>query len=176
MLVDDIEETALAVYLVSEGIDRYRVGFLRRFLVKHKKKYDGRLAQITEIIRSHSESPSDCHKYHRNKGCCHVILLETVPFSQHSSSGEDEDKEAPQKKQRTIVDSQKNWYYSNTATILLLLLQHHHNQCLHHCQLPNGRHCHLEEQHQCTLVRHRLHNHPHQLFLRLLRGSKKTYH
>ena len=41
VLVDDVEETALAVYLISEGIDRYRVGFLQRFLVKHKKKYDG---------------------------------------------------------------------------------------------------------------------------------------
>ena len=97
VLVDDVEETALAVYLVSEGIDRYRVGFLQRFLVKHKKKYDGRLAQITEILRSHSESPSDRHKYHRNKGCCHAVLLETVSFSQHSSSGEDEDKEASPK-------------------------------------------------------------------------------
>ena len=41
VLIDGVEETALAVYLVSEGIDRYWVGFLRRFLVKHKKKYDG---------------------------------------------------------------------------------------------------------------------------------------
>ena len=97
MLIDDIEETALAVYLVSKGIDRYRVGFLQRFLVKDKKKYDGRLAQITEILGSHLESPSDHHKYHHNKGCCHAVLLATVPFSQHSSSGEDEDEEAPQK-------------------------------------------------------------------------------
>ena len=105
VLGDDVEETALAVYLISEGIDRYRVGFLRRFLVKHKKKYDGQLAQITDIFGSESESPSDCHKYHHNKGCCRAVLLETVPFSQHSSSGEDEDEEAPQKKQQTIVDS-----------------------------------------------------------------------
>ena len=105
VLVDGVEETALAVYLVSEGIDRYRVGFLRRFLIKHKKKYDGRLAQITEILGSESESPSDRHKYHRNKGCCRAVLLETVPFPQHSSSGEDDNEEAPQKKQRTIVDS-----------------------------------------------------------------------
>ena len=95
VLVDDVEETALAVYLVSEGIDRYQVGFLRRFLVKHEKKYDGRLAQITDILGSESESPSDRHKYHHNKGCCHAVLLKTVPFSQHSSSGEDEDEEAP---------------------------------------------------------------------------------
>ena len=104
MLVDYVEETALAVYLVSEGIDRSWVGSLRRFLVKHKKKYGGRLAQITDILGSESESPSDHHKYHCNKGCCHAVLLETVPFSQHSSSGEDEDEEAPQKKQQTIVD------------------------------------------------------------------------
>ena len=41
VLIDDAEETALAVYLISEDIDRYWVGFLRRFLVTHKKKYDG---------------------------------------------------------------------------------------------------------------------------------------
>ena len=105
VLVDDVEETALAVYLISEGIDRYWVGFLRRFLVKRKKKYDGRLAQTTDTLESESESPSDRHKYHHIKGCCHAVLLETVPFSQHSSSGEDEDEEAPQKKQWTIVDS-----------------------------------------------------------------------
>ena len=105
VLVDDVEETALAVYLVSEGVDGYWVGFLRRFLVKHKKKYDGQLAQITDILGSESESPLDRHKYHCNKGCCHAVLLKTVPLSQHSSSGEDEDEETPQKKQRTIVDS-----------------------------------------------------------------------
>ena len=105
VLVHDVEETALAVYLISEGSDRYRVGFLRRFLVKHKKKYDGRLARITDILGSELESLSDRHKYHHNKGCCHAVLLKTVPFSQHSSSGDDEDKESPQKKQRTIVES-----------------------------------------------------------------------
>ena len=41
VVIDDVKEAALAVYLVSEAIDRCQVGFLRRFLVKHKKKYDG---------------------------------------------------------------------------------------------------------------------------------------
>ena len=44
LVIDGVEETALAVYLVFKGIDRCGVGFLRRFLVKHKKKYDSRLA------------------------------------------------------------------------------------------------------------------------------------
>ena len=79
--------------------------FLRRFLAKHKKKYNGRLAQITDILGSESESPLDCHKYHHNKGSCCAVLLETVPFFQHSSSGEDEEEEAPKKKQWITVDS-----------------------------------------------------------------------
>ena len=102
VLIDDVEETALAVYLISEGINRYRVGFLRRFLVKHKKKYDGQLAQITDTLGSELESPLDHHKYHCNKGCCHAVLLETVPFSQHSSLGEDEDKESPKRNSRPL--------------------------------------------------------------------------
>ena len=46
--VDGEEQTALAVYWVTDGIDRCRVGFLRRHLLKHKKDYDGKLAQIVD--------------------------------------------------------------------------------------------------------------------------------
>ena len=102
VLIDDVEETALAVYLVSEGIDRSWVGLLRRFLVKHKKIYDGQLAQITDILGLELESLLDRHKYHHNKGCCHAVLLKTVPFSQLSSSGEDEDKITPKRNSRPL--------------------------------------------------------------------------
>ena len=119
VVINGVEETGLAVYLISEGIDRCQVGFLRRFLVKHKKKYDGRLAQITDILGSESESPSDRQKYHCNNGYCHAVLRETVPVSQHSSSGEDEEEEAPQKKQQITVDSKEDCYYSITITITI---------------------------------------------------------
>ena len=56
--VDGEEQTALAVYWVTDGIDRCRVGFLRRHLLKHKKDYDGKLAQIVEY-----------------KGLCSVLCL-----------------------------------------------------------------------------------------------------
>ena len=105
VVIDGVEEAALAVYLISKGIDRCQVGFLSRFLVKHKKKYNGRLAQIIDILGSESESPSDHHKYHHNKGYCCAVLLKTVPFSQHLSSGEDEEEEGPHKKQQITVDS-----------------------------------------------------------------------
>ena len=48
VVVDGMEETALTVNWVCNGIDRCRVGFLRKALVKHHKKYNGRLVQITE--------------------------------------------------------------------------------------------------------------------------------
>ena len=42
--VDWSEETAIAAYVVLDGIDSCRVGFLKRHLVKHWKRYDGALA------------------------------------------------------------------------------------------------------------------------------------
>jgi hypothetical protein len=72
--VEGKEQTAIAVYWVSDGIDRCRVGFLRRHLLKHQKDYDGKLAQIVELLAL-SESPGDRKKHHRNKGACVAVLL-----------------------------------------------------------------------------------------------------
>lgn len=45
------EETAVAPNWVTDGVDRCRVGFLPKFQAKHWKKYEGRLAQVTEFYR-----------------------------------------------------------------------------------------------------------------------------
>lgn len=74
--VDGEEETAMSVVHVTGGVDSCRVGFLRRFMVKHKDEYDGLLCQITEILGEKSESPSDRAKAHRNKGCCRAVLID----------------------------------------------------------------------------------------------------
>jgi hypothetical protein len=60
---DGAEETSIAAYLVSDGIDQCRVGFLPRHLVSHAKKYDGALAQITEVYSRESESASKRKKF-----------------------------------------------------------------------------------------------------------------
>ena len=73
---DPPEETALAVFHVTGGIDGCRVGFLRRHLIKYKDKYDGRLAQVIDVFSEKSESPSDREKHHRNMGCCRATLIE----------------------------------------------------------------------------------------------------
>jgi hypothetical protein len=42
--------------------------------LKHKKDYDGKLAQIVELLAL-SESPGDRMKHHRNRGACVAVLL-----------------------------------------------------------------------------------------------------
>ena len=44
------EETSIAAYWVTDGIDRCRVGFLPHNCMKHKSDFDGKLAQVTELL------------------------------------------------------------------------------------------------------------------------------
>ena len=50
------EETAIAAYLVSDGIDQCQVGFLQRHFVAHATSFDGVLAQVTEVYSITSDS------------------------------------------------------------------------------------------------------------------------
>jgi hypothetical protein len=74
-----IEETAIAAYLVSDGIDQCRVGFLQRHLLKYVCQYDGVLAQVTEVYCADSESPTKRKKYHHNRGCCLAAIISSIP-------------------------------------------------------------------------------------------------
>ena len=74
-----IEETAIAVYLVSDGIDQCRVGFLQRHMLKYGRQYGGVLAQVTEVYCADSESPMKRKKYHRNRGCCLAAIISSIP-------------------------------------------------------------------------------------------------
>jgi hypothetical protein len=69
------EESALAVYWISDGIDRCRVGFLPRHLLKQWQQYDGRIAQVVELYRG-SDSPTKKRKNVRNCGCCEAVLID----------------------------------------------------------------------------------------------------
>ena len=78
IIVDKREESAIAVYHVSDGIDRCRVGFLKRHLLKHWKQYDGMLAQVIEVYSKESESPTSRRKFHHNKGCCVAAVISSL--------------------------------------------------------------------------------------------------
>ena len=96
-----IEETAIAVHWVSDGIDRCRVGFLGRHLIKHCQHYDGALAQITEIYTADSESPMKRKKNRHNVGCCIAALISTEPAATLSTPVQS------RKRQKRIEDFHK---------------------------------------------------------------------
>ena len=69
------EQEAVAVYTVSDGLDRCRVGFLPKHYLKNASHYDGRVAQVTDIL-SMSDHASERKKSHRNKGMVKVDLID----------------------------------------------------------------------------------------------------
>ena len=69
------EETAIPAYWVTDGIDRCRVGFLPPDSVKHKSDFDGKLAQVTELL-SKSTQAADRKKSHRNRGVSCIVIIE----------------------------------------------------------------------------------------------------
>ena len=69
------EESAIAAFRVSDGIDSCRVGFLPRNHVKHWKIYEGVLCQVLEIYSETSESASCRREYYQNHGYCKAALI-----------------------------------------------------------------------------------------------------
>ena len=50
------EETVLAVYMVTDSVDRCQVGFVPQLLIKHMGKYNGFLAQVTDVYSAANDS------------------------------------------------------------------------------------------------------------------------
>jgi hypothetical protein len=91
-----LEQTAIAAYWVTDGIDRCRVGFLPRHCVKHASLFENKLAQVVEFLDK-SESPSERRRYHHNLGLCRAALIEAKQEGQEEDEAklaeEDEAKE-----------------------------------------------------------------------------------
>jgi hypothetical protein len=73
------EESAIAAYLVSDGIDQCRVGFLPRHFVPHSRSFDGVLAQVTEVYTVTSDSAIKRRKCLHNMGCCLATIISEMP-------------------------------------------------------------------------------------------------
>lgn len=81
--IEGNEESALAVYWITDGIDRCRVGFLPRHQLKKWKQWDGKIGQVIEVYQEDSESPTKKRLCHKNKGVCVVAIIgqsEHVPI------------------------------------------------------------------------------------------------
>ena len=87
IMVDGHEESALGVFWIDDGIDRCLVRFLCRHLVKrHWATYDGRIAQVVEMLKE-SGSSTKRQKSHKNGGCCRGVLIDTIQYQAPSSIG-----------------------------------------------------------------------------------------
>ena len=75
IMANNKEETAIAAYWVTDGVDRCRVGFLPRYCVKHKADFDGKLAQVTKLLWNSSNKETKS-KSHRNCGVITTALIE----------------------------------------------------------------------------------------------------
>ena len=101
VVVKGKEETALAVHWATDGIDRCRVGFLPRHLVKHRQDCNGKLAQIVEFL-DESDSSSERAKSHRNKGIAKAVLAQTGSNLKREAAAPTE---KPAKKKKSTEDA-----------------------------------------------------------------------
>ena len=72
----NIEETAVAAYWVTDGIDRCRVGFLPRHCVRQATTFDGYLVQVVALL-ANSDSPSQRRFSRHNRGACYATIIDT---------------------------------------------------------------------------------------------------
>jgi hypothetical protein len=81
VVVNGKEETVIAAILVTDGIDRCRVGSLKRHMVWHAVHFDGALAQVTRVFSSDPGSCDsvECWMYHHNRGCCLATIISCLP-------------------------------------------------------------------------------------------------
>ena len=77
---DGKEETSITCYWVTDGIDSYRAGFLKRHMVKHAWRFGGALVQVTKIryslhsvISSH-ELSAQVKRTGKTARWCHVLV------------------------------------------------------------------------------------------------------
>lgn len=70
----NIEETAVAAYWVTDGIDRCRVGFLPRHCVRQATTFNGHLVQVVALL-ANSDSPSQRRFSRHNRGACYYATI-----------------------------------------------------------------------------------------------------
>ncbi len=84
VLADGQEETVIACYWVTDGIDRCRVRFLMRHMVAHATRYDGALAQVTRVFSGKEEecSREERRMYHAKRGYCNATIISCFPMKE----------------------------------------------------------------------------------------------
>ena len=69
VVIDGKKKTTIAVYWVTDGINRCYVGFLPHHVTRQAYVYYGLLAEVMDVFTHLCASPTKCKKYHHNQGC-----------------------------------------------------------------------------------------------------------
>ena len=75
VVIKEKEESAIAAFWVSDGIDQCCVRYLPRHHVKHWKRLEGCLGQIIEVYGEDTDSRTKRQKHHHNSGVAVVALI-----------------------------------------------------------------------------------------------------
>jgi hypothetical protein len=83
LMVEGKEETAITAIWVTDGIDRCRVGFVPRHMVRHTARYDGALVQVTRVFSGDPETCDSAERrlFFKNNGYCLASIISTFPGS-----------------------------------------------------------------------------------------------
>ena len=54
------------------------MGFLQRHMVKHARRYDGALAQVTKVVSATDGDSAERRLHHANKGCCFASIITSL--------------------------------------------------------------------------------------------------
>ena len=76
--INQQEQSAIAAFWVSDGIDRCCVGYLPKTYVKNWKQYDGALVQVIEVYSADSDSSTKRQKIHRNDGLAMAVIISSA--------------------------------------------------------------------------------------------------
>jgi hypothetical protein len=80
LMVEGKEETAITAIWVTDGIDRCRVGFVPRHMVRHAPRYDGAHVQVTRVFSNDPETCDSTERrlFFKNKGYCRATIISTL--------------------------------------------------------------------------------------------------
>ena len=96
VIINGKEESAIAAFHVSDGIDRCRLGYLQRHLVKHWKLYEGALAQVIDVYGEDSESATMRRKVYKYKGFCVAAIISQPSMNTTKQITQQDKSENPQ--------------------------------------------------------------------------------
>ena len=108
-------EDALAVHLCEDAVDTCRVGFLKKYLLRHSKFYDGKLARIVEIYDTDKTDTSSQKKKfsYRNVGCARAEIMKWTNDNDESPQKTNDDKQASLKRGYDEEDTKDSKKFKN---------------------------------------------------------------